>query len=116
MLADDWIYAQTLSPGTSGQTVAWGQTSVTDDANYYMNINGDHVQSTIVFIELGISSWNRSSVKENAKTIIHELGHVFNMLLGAGGSKFAYDADPTTGKTDFQKESFNADLEKQCLP
>jgi hypothetical protein len=92
-----------------------GVLSVANDSYHYKNAEGQRIQSDSVAINIGIQARNAGSVANNAKTLIHELGHVFNMLTGAGGSMFAYDVDPVTGAPNMAAEAFNASLEQTCI-
>jgi RHS repeat-associated protein len=37
-------------------------------------------------IKIGVASWNGGDVNENAHTLLHELGHFYDVVRGAGGS------------------------------
>ena len=67
------------------------------------------------FISIGTIAWNTHDVKYNPQTINHQLGHVFNMLAGAGGSRFVYDVNPVTFMPDADAQAKNADLESICI-
>jgi hypothetical protein len=109
------IYAEELSGAASAEIHYGAGISVTDNPHYHANVNGHRIQSTSVWIALDVTNWNLSSMATNARTLIHELGHAFNMLAGAGGSKFLYDVDPRTGKEVGEAQRINAELERICI-
>jgi hypothetical protein len=47
---------------------------------------------------------------DRARVLVHELGHVFNQVLGLGGSKFKDDAK------NAESQEFNQKLELECFP
>jgi hypothetical protein len=53
----------------TAQTSYGSGLSETDDPNYYTNYLGQHVQATSAFVALDFSTWNMSSVAENARTM-----------------------------------------------
>lgn len=48
-------------------------------------------------------------------TLIHELGHVFNIVADLGGSNILYDANPD-GTPNAKNEAQNATTLKACTP
>jgi len=103
---------------TNGDIVAQaaevGSYIVTDDPWAYTNANGQHVESTRVLIQINLTNWANLTPTQQAQDIIHELGHVFDELLGAGGSQFVNDALPN-GKPDPVGEATNAALVQKCI-
>ena len=53
--------------------------------------------------------WDENSVRENARTLIHELGHFYNLVGAAPGSAFVWD-DDSAGVEN------NENLTHICLP
>jgi hypothetical protein len=82
---------------------------------YYKNAEGKAVESDKVAIWIDTQTWNGQTDMWRAGVLIHELGHIFNMLAGAGGSMFVYDVDVNSGIADGGAEGFNASLEKKCI-
>jgi hypothetical protein len=80
----------------------------------YTNVDGQAVESTRVSININISAWKTETTVKRAQDLIHELGHVFNMLLFAGGSKFVYDANPDQSPNP-AAEAINANLVQNCI-
>jgi len=68
-----------------------------------------------VNITLNYQTWAKMSANDRARALLHELGHAFNLLAGAGGSAFLDDNKPD-GTPDMDKQRSNADLEKKCIP
>jgi RHS repeat-associated protein len=61
------------------------------------------------------AKWAPINTVDQAGTLIHELGHVFQFLAGSGGSKFWYDANPD-GTPNDAAEKHNSEIIKQnCL-
>jgi hypothetical protein len=69
----------------------------------------------MVALSISVQNWNAGGVAWDAGVLIHELGHVFNELTGAGGSIFAQDTDPVNGRTDDAAEAYNATLVSKCI-
>ena len=71
------------------------------------------IDGTTLYLVITINStehgfpgaWNNGNPYENALTLLHELGHVFNNLAGAGGFKLP-DAD---------NSKFDAEIKKNCF-
>jgi RHS repeat-associated protein len=55
------------------------------------------------------------STQDLALTLIHELGHVFNIVIGLGGSNIVWDANPD-GSVNYAAENTNADILRACNP
>jgi hypothetical protein len=104
-----------LGDATAALTGEVGQIFFANNTYSDQNVNGDRVVSDIVAITINSNAWNVHTAAYNAAVLIHELGHVFNELKGAGGSLFAQDTNPVTGATDFGAEAYNATLEKRCI-
>jgi RHS repeat-associated protein len=102
--------------GRDAESRATGTMSLTGNPNYYANMNGDRVQTSSVTIAINYQTWNWHTVDGRARILVHELGHVFNMLQGAGGSKFVYDLELKTLKLDPSAQAINDALTKQCIP
>ncbi len=100
--------------GTGANTSGLGITVATNDTWAYSNANGQQVESTRASININIASWNSETTIQRAQTLIHELGHVFDMLLGAGGSVFVYDAKPDW-TPDMDAEATNAKFVQNCI-
>jgi RHS repeat-associated protein len=81
---------------------------------YVATVNGQQVFDKIDILLYGPTMQNFSD-KEQARTLLHELGHVFNFLAGAGGSAFENDVNPD-GSTNRAAEQRNLDREKKCVP
>jgi hypothetical protein len=85
-------------------------------ATYEGNVDGQYTRSYIEINNYNASGyWLRSSVDANARTLIHELGHVFNIISGLGGSEWEYDADPSTGRPDASAEERNDARDHKCI-
>jgi RHS repeat-associated protein len=104
-----------LPAGVAAETEYLGPLSVTTDTNYYTSTTGQHIQSPGAIIAINITAWNSASIAQDAQTLIHELGHVFDMMAGAGGSSWVYDANPVTGAPDPAAEATNAALDNNCI-
>ncbi len=100
---------QTKSVGDNFAVTLGTGASTTAQANYYFGLWYDKTD-----ILVNASSWNSSTAEWKSQSLLHELGHVFNMLKGAGGSQIVYDADPKTGKPDAAAQKKNSDLLKKC--
>jgi hypothetical protein len=81
----------------------------------YLNQNSDRVQAPRVKITLDSQSWLISSSQWKIETLLHELGHAMNELIGGGGSKVIQDTDPITGDVEDAAEGFNHEVLKPCL-
>jgi len=95
-------------------TAEIGSTTVTSDPWAYQNVNGQTVESTRVMMYINLTKWNSLTQTQQAQAIIHELGHAFDELIGAGGSQFVYDANPD-GTTNQAAEATNAALVQKCI-
>jgi len=51
--------------------------------------NSGYVATGVTF--LNASVLNQGNIDENVNTLLHELGHIYNELLGSGGSSIQYD-------------------------
>ena len=71
---------------------------------------------TINYRTDGTKYWSgaESTDLNRAKILIHELGHIFNLVTGLGGSQFKGEINPD-GSVDMDKENFNKGLEDKCL-
>jgi hypothetical protein len=58
--------------------------------------------------------WNNANTQVNAGTLIHELGHAFNILFGAGSSTIENDVN-ADGTIDQDAEKRNTDRIAPCL-
>jgi hypothetical protein len=58
--------------------------------------------------------WVYTSVLQNARTIIHELGHVFNVVSGLGSSDI--ELDTFDGKPDRAAQARNRTRLEVCVP
>jgi RHS repeat-associated protein len=54
--------------------------------------------------------WNDADTDENARTLLHELGHAFNFLRGSGGFALRNGAERT------DKYAFDKLIEEKCIP
>jgi len=84
------------------------------NANYGGVENGRNVWDKVLIL-LNSDTWLYRTDAARAQILLHELGHVFNFLAGAGGSDFVDELNPD-GTVDNTKEEFNHDLEKKCIP
>ena len=108
-------FGTTSNPNVGAATTYAGTVVTTSDPWAYTSGNGQtKIESTQVQIDINMASWNSASTVWQAQTIIHELGHAFNMLLGAGGSDFVYDALPN-GSPDPAAEAKNAQTMQDCI-
>ena len=74
--------------------------------------------SATIYLQGNSSSagyWKDFSTVELALTLIHELGHVYNYVIGLGGSQIVYDAN-RDGSPNKDAEEKNAKLLKACTP
>jgi hypothetical protein len=39
----------------------------------------------------GLNAWNNGGTFDNAITLLHEMGHVYNFIVGSGGSQIKFD-------------------------
>jgi RHS repeat-associated protein len=86
------------------------------EATYGSYADGEYVTASIQINNIAETGyWAESSVDQNARTLIHELGHVFNIIAKLGGSKFEYDADPVTGAPVPDVEARNRARENTCI-
>jgi len=66
-------------------------------------------------IQINAANSNNMSVASRAATIIHELGHFFNMVTGLGSSLIVYDVDLLTGDgSDIDQEWNREYIFKKC--
>jgi RHS repeat-associated protein len=63
----------------------WGVASTTPAGRFPIPALAGRVTSTINSYDDTNTYWNDGMTDENAKTLLHELGHAFNFLRGAGG-------------------------------
>jgi RHS repeat-associated protein len=103
-----------------GAITMWrGHLKVTEDSRAYYSSDGKtKVQSTNAEILINESAWNNSSDAGRARLLIHELGHAFNILIGAGGSDFIYDgipSGPNAGKPDPSAQDINGRMAQDCI-
>lgn len=91
-----------------------GTISITSDPWAYTNPDGFKVVGTQATIKINPSQWNGDSTGSQAQTLIHELGHVFNMLKGAGGSDFVDDVNPD-GSPNAAGQAKNAKIVQDCV-
>jgi hypothetical protein len=74
------------------------------------------VNQLFAVIQIDARSWNTMSAVNQALTLIHELGHLFNLVTGLGSSQFEYDVDITTGMPNAAAGERNASRDEQCRP
>jgi RHS repeat-associated protein len=91
-----------------------GQTQVDPSANYQGQENGRDVWDKVNIV-INSDTWLLMSGADRARFLIHELGHVFNLLAGAGGSEFQNDVNPDN-TPNMAAQKHNADLERKCIP
>jgi hypothetical protein len=66
-------------------------------------------------IQINAANWNNMSVASRAASIIHELGHLFNLVTGLGSSLIVYDVDPLTGDgSDIDQEWNREYISRKC--
>ena len=65
----------------------------------------------------GTKYWagSASTNVDHARYLLHELGHVFNEVLGLGGSAFKVDVNPDDSP-NMEAQAFNKEQEKKCFP
>jgi len=109
------FFSTTTTPGIAAQTSWQGIHQASSNPHYYFGSDGrTRIESTRVSIDINTAVWNSLDVISRSQLLIHELGHVFNMLMGAGGSHFVYDALPD-GKPDPVSQAVNSRLEQDCI-
>jgi RHS repeat-associated protein len=112
------VSALSFSTNTTAGEVAdtdWaGTTVVTSDPWAYVNANGQRIESTRVVISINVANWDNLTPILQAQDLIHELGHAFDELIGAGGSAFVNDVD-LDGNPIPAAEATNASLVQQCI-
>jgi hypothetical protein len=98
-------------------TTGWGPVILpTSDPWAYWAASGTtRIETTRVEIDINTTFWNGASTTVRAQDLIHELGHAFNMLWGAGGSDFVYDAKPDGSGPDPQAEAINSQIMQDCI-
>jgi RHS repeat-associated protein len=107
-------FGTTTAQGIAADAAMAGTTVATSDPWAYVNANGQAVESTRVIIEINMAVWTNLTPIQQAQDLIHELGHTFDELLGAGGSAFLYDALPN-GQPNPSAEAMNAALVQKCI-
>ena len=89
--------------------------SITNDPCAYLGGDGKtRIYSTQGEIDFNVTAWNSASDIWRAQTLIHELGHIFDIVKGAGGSDFVYDALPN-GDPDPVTEAKNQKILQDCI-
>ena len=79
------------------------------------SLNGNGYTYDNAVISINAESWNRASIYDRSMYLIHELGHVFNMVSGVGSSEILYDADPVTGGFNDAAQATNrATIKSKC--
>jgi RHS repeat-associated protein len=97
-------WAQNLGPGIA---------AVTEEGNgEWVGGTYEYTSANIILQDNGPAAYFDQSPAALALTLIHELGHVFNMVAGLGGSAIQYDANPD-GTPNQPAEAANA---KALLP
>lgn len=107
-------FGTTSKDGIIAHAAEAGTTVVTSDPWAYINGDGQGVESSRVVIEINLQSWSGLTQIQQAQVIIHELGHTFDELIGAGGSQFVNDAMPN-GDPNPAAEDQNAALVQKCI-
>ena len=102
------FFGTTTQQGISGYAYWQGTYTVSNASYYYGNI-----MSTRGTIEINVASWNSQTLQSDTATLIHELGHLYDMVQGLGGSDFVYDANPD-GSPNSAAEQTNAALVADC--
>jgi hypothetical protein len=77
---------------------------------------GDWRATTADIVLQGSTSgyhWTTLAVNSLASVLLHELGHVFNSVVGLGGSKIKDDAN-ADGTINSKAQQENRDLLKNC--
>jgi RHS repeat-associated protein len=108
----DGRYWGTITQANLGATVD----AVTQGQGQSIPITGSssvYMSSNIVLNNGYSNNWTSWDTAELAGDLIHELGHVFNMTQGLGGSKVVDDANPD-GTPNDAKEAQNAATLKPC--
>ena len=107
-------FGTTTQAGIVADAAEAGTTMVTSDPWAYTNAAGQRVESTRVVIEINLSNWGNLTPIQQAQDLIHELGHAFDELIGAGGSQFVNDALPN-GDPNPAAEAQNAAIAQKCI-
>jgi hypothetical protein len=65
-------------------------------------------------ININVAAWSTQSVAANAALLIHELGHLYDVIEGLGGSLFMADGPPTSPNA--AAEAYNdALIQTNCI-
>ena len=111
LLTDSRIYFRNLTMNDRdrvAQTVVGGASSPATGGNGFA---GNTWANAV--IELDIDSWRGMSGLEQARTLIHELGHMYQLVTGLGSSAFEYDVG-ADGRPDSAIGARNRARELQC--
>ena len=73
----------------------------------------EYTSANIILQDSGPNSYLQQSAASLASTLIHELGHVFNIVTSLGGSAIQYDANPD-GTSNAAAEAANATALAPC--
>lgn len=68
---------------------------------------------TVGNIQLKTDVWNSSNSSTQAGYLLHEIGHLFAIVAGMGGSSIVYDAN-SVGDPNPAKQAANAAALKPC--
>jgi hypothetical protein len=99
--------------------IGLGFTAVTDYDRKTGVWTGSNVRAASANIVLqsnanGTPFWSLTD-QELAQTLLHELGHVFDIVNSLGGSAIKNDVDPD-GSTNWTQEAANAKALEKCKP
>ncbi len=78
--------------------------------------NGNGFTYAAGAVRIDTTRWVNQSVMGQAEWLIHELGHVFNMVTGIGSSTILYDVDVAPGRADDAGQEWNrAYIKSKCF-
>ncbi len=98
--------------------VAFNAVTVPDKTTGVWTGSGVQAVSADIYLQtnkLSNGFYGSATVQDLALTLIHELGHVFNIVSGLGGSKIVWDANPN-GTANQAAEDANAKTLQKCHP
>ena len=112
------MYDATAGSQIRGSVAPVGETtsdSLDDRPNAPLTANGAGYVADKVLVTVNTAGLDRKASDWIARILLHELGHVYNMLSVAPGSAFLHDVNPDGSPND-DAQSFNRKLEEKCIP